>query len=163
MLENETLKKMVSDTDYQVFVCETPASIPFNLGMHAFFVCNEPGKPLERWEILFNVMSKHSERWGHLYKNILAPFATISEFFAFLRRDPNKIVHLRGVVDGEVAHEMIAKIRTSKDAYQFRNNYFLLPGPNSNTYAQWILDQFPEVDITLSWRAFGKGYRVWRK
>ena len=51
---------------------------------------------------------------------------------------------------------MIEFIKTSKDAYPYKN--YKLSGPNSNTYAQWILNNFPEAGIKLPWNCFDKNY-----
>ena len=40
--------------------------------------------------------------------------------------------------------------------YSFEYRYF--PGPNSNTFTQWIIDNFRISHIKLPWNAFGKNY-----
>jgi|SRR3989344_4507836 len=43
------------------------------------------------------------------------------------------------------------------EIFPYVEKYFLT-GPNSNTYAQWILDNCPEFQVKLPWNAFGKSY-----
>lgn len=50
-------------------------------------------------------------------------------------------------------------IERSPDTYPHCNQY-AFRGPNSNTYAQWVLNQFPESGFSLPWNAFGKGFKA---
>jgi hypothetical protein len=58
-----------------------------------------------------------------------------------------------GSISGEVAQKIIAKIKESPRNYPHLHKYRLI-GPNSNTYTQWILDQFPEWRVRLPRNAF---------
>ncbi len=48
--------------------------------------------------------------------------------------------------------------RRSKE-YPLKHDYEI-KGPNSNTYTQWVLDQFPRVKLKLPINAFGKDYKI---
>lgn len=156
---NEQLLSMVKGDRHQVFVCECPIPIPFNIGRHAWFVCVTPGLLPERYELLYRPTDRYSERFGFLYKNALPPFGVVPEFNEWITRDPNNVVTLRGIVEGEVAAAMIKVITATPHTYPYTDHYRVIPGPNSNTYVAWVLEQF-DTDITLSWRAFGKSYPV---
>ncbi len=52
---------------------------------------------------------------------------------------------------------LIDLIESSFEEYPSVETYSLL-GPNSNTYTQWVLDQFPETKMQLPWNAVGKKY-----
>lgn len=60
--------------------------------------------------------------------------------------------------EGSLAAKMAEFIERSPETYPFKNQY-RFRGPNSNTYAQWILNHFPETGMALSWNAFGKKYK----
>ncbi len=55
-----------------------------------------------------------------------------------------------------IISEMVKFIEQSPQIYPHKNIYSFL-GPNSNTYVQWVLNNFPELEVRLPWNAFGKG------
>jgi len=61
--------------------------------------------------------------------------------------------------ENSLAREMHDFINTESLNYRYKNIYKVYPGPNSNTYIQWILNKFPESKITLPWNCFGKNYK----
>jgi len=48
-------------------------------------------------------------------------------------------------------------IEKSKEAYPFLNRYSIL-GPNNNTFAQWVINHFPESNFQLPRNSFGRHY-----
>ena len=64
---------------------------------------------------------------------------------------------LEGGAESDAAR-MAEYIERSGETYPHLQRY-VLTGPNSNTYAQWVLDAFPESAMRLPWNAVGKGYR----
>ncbi|MEA2701869.1 MAG: hypothetical protein QOE22_578 [Candidatus Parcubacteria bacterium] len=52
---------------------------------------------------------------------------------------------------------MVKSIEESSTTYPNKDTYSFT-GPNSNTYIQWILDQFPEAHMNLPWNSFGKSW-----
>jgi hypothetical protein len=90
-----------------------------------------------------------------IYKNFFPPFQGI-EIFPFLQKYFWK-GHLLGQVEGDAAERMVKFIKDSPNTYPYTEEYFL-SGPNSNTYAQWVLNNFPEFKVVLPWNAFGKNY-----
>jgi hypothetical protein len=68
--------------------------------------------------------------------------------------------HIIGSIEGNensLAHRMVVAIENSPHTYPYCDHYSLL-GPNSNTYPQWILNQFPEFKCKLPWNGFGRNY-----
>jgi hypothetical protein len=63
-------------------------------------------------------------------------------------------------VDGDKAEQLIPKIRSAVESFEFRayGDYRPWPGPNSNTFIQAILDAVPELDAVLPPTAIGKDY-----
>ena len=41
---------------------------------------------------------------------------------------------------GEAAESIVAFVEQASPQYPFQNTYFAVPGPNSNTYVQWVLN-----------------------
>ena len=69
---------------------------------------------------------------------------------------------LLGLFEGDensVAKKMALHIENSKNIYPYCN-YYRLSGPNSNTFAQWVLNNFPEFKVKLPWNSFGKNYKM---
>jgi hypothetical protein len=58
---------------------------------------------------------------------------------------------------GGDAERLIQKIEQSPTEYTHKNHYRYWPGPNSNTYVQWILNEL-NLDLSLSSSAIGKDY-----
>jgi len=148
-MNNNDYNKLINPDEYQVFILYSPANVPFNFAIHPWFVCNEKGE-ISRWEVLFRVNKDSS--WGHLHLNRFPPFSGI-EIFPFSEQWFWK-GRLFKKVEGELAKNIIDFIRKSRANYPHKN--YSLGGTNSNTYAQWVLNHFPEIDLKLPWNAFGK-------
>ncbi len=149
--------KLINPKKYQVFLFVCPGNIPFNFASHPWFVLNKKGN-ISRWEVLFRKKIR-KESWGHLYKNFFPPFRGI-EIFPFLQKYSWKRKFL-GYIEGDKnssAYKAIKFIEKTKDKYPYNHKYFLT-GPNSNTYAQWVLDNFPEFRVKLPCNSFGKNYK----
>lgn len=71
-------------------------------------------------------------------------------------RDPDLVYAL----DGDAAARLIPRIQAAITNYAFskQGDYRAWPGPNSNTFIAAILDQVPEIDVTLPNIAIGKDY-----
>lgn len=61
-------------------------------------------------------------------------------------------------IQGKKANELIPKITNAVSRYPWANEYTLIPGPNSNTFPQWVGLQVPELGLKLPFRAIGSGY-----
>lgn len=68
--------------------------------------------------------------------------------------EPRLLVDLRGA-DAEA---LIPRIEQASSCYPYPDSYTLFPGPNSNSYIQWIALEVPELDLALPWRAIGKNW-----
>ena len=149
-MENFTIKP---DT-YQVFLFTCTATVPFIFAKHPWFVVNKNGV-VSRWEIFWK-LHRSATSWGHLHKDFYPPFQGIEMFF-FSRKHFWKDTKLVGVVEGgegSVAERMADCIENSPRTYHHCATY-ALRGPNSNTYVQWVLDQFPSSNLYLPWNSFG--------
>ena len=151
------LKGMVRDDCYQVFLLSCPAALPVSFASHPWFVVNSKGA-LSRWDVLLLPRTDWPMRWGHLHKDFFSPFEGVEMLF-FTDRYKWKNVKLLGVIEGgegSLAARMAAFIENSPQSYPYCEKYRLI-GPNSNTYAQWVLARFPECGLQLPWNSYGKG------
>ena len=144
----------------QVFLLSCPAAIPVSFASHPWFVVNRKGA-LSRWDVLLLPRTNWKMRWGHLHKDFFSPFEGVEMLF-FTDRYKWKNVKLLGVIEGgegSLAARMAAFIENSPQSYPYCDKYHL-NGPNSNTYAQWIIDRFPECGLRLPWNSYGKGCKT---
>lgn len=59
---------------------------------------------------------------------------------------------------GEAAAAAADKIHQAAMSYPYPDEYRAFPGPNSNTFTQWLITHVPELEVELSLRAIGKNY-----
>jgi len=69
---------------------------------------------------------------------------------------------LVGAVEGPAAEALIPKIRAAVARYPYKHagDYSVWPGPNSNSFAAYVLAAIPEAGIALPPTAVGKDWRV---
>ncbi len=154
MNNNENFHQLVSKEKYQVFLFVCPGNIPFNFAAHPWFVINKQGA-ISRWEVLFRKVQRKTS-WGHLSMDFFPPFQGV-EIIPFSQKYFWK-AKLLGHSEGESAKQMAEFIENSPTTYPYCDTYFL-SGPNSNTYAEWVFNNFPEFLAALPWNSFGKNYR----
>jgi len=90
-----------------------------------------------------------------------------------LRRGGSVVVESEGVPDrywygseprlhvdvrGEAAAALIPRIEAASGCYPWPDAYTLWPGPNSNSYVEWIALSVPELGLELPWRAIGRNW-----
>ena len=59
---------------------------------------------------------------------------------------------------GEVASRLIEKLDNAAKNYPFANEYTLWPGPNSNSFSEWVALEVPELELDLPASAIGKNW-----
>ena len=141
-------------TKHQVFLYICPGNLPFSFAPHPWFIINKQGI-VTRWEVLFRKL-QHKTKWGHLYMNLFPPFQGI-EIIPFVEKY-FWTAKLLGQIEGATAAKIAEFIEKSPSLYPYCEKYFLA-GPNSNTYAQWILDNCPEFQVKLPWNSIGSRYK----
>ena len=99
----------------------------------------------DRWEV-WQQANQNESCWGHLHKNLLAPYQGVGSGSSKLIQKWTE----------EEAMPIIGKIESSPETYPFLNEYRYWPGPNSNTFAQWIVRD----KTILGNRALGKNFPV---
>lgn len=159
MGEND-FRKLIKPNGYQVFLCACPASIPFIFAIHPWFVCVKNGE-ISRWEVRFEKNKRNPVTGKHLHINSLPPFSGIEMIIFFKEKflwSAKLLAHIEGD-ENSTAKNIIDFIENSKDNYPYCDKY-LIWGPNSNTYIQWVLDRFADFKIKLPWNCLGKNYKI---
>ncbi|MEK7555250.1 MAG: DUF3750 domain-containing protein [Patescibacteria group bacterium] len=156
-MEAKNFQKLVKPNGYQVFLFICPASIPCNFAIHSWFVCVRNGE-ISRWEVRFEKNNRNPNIGKHLHVNSLPSFSGI-EIIPYISKflwNAKLLNYIEGN-ENSAAKNIFNFIEKSKNSYPYRDKY-LLWGPNSNTYVQWILNHFPDFNIKLPWNCFGKNY-----
>jgi hypothetical protein len=112
---------------------------------HCWFVVFDGGRA-ERWEV-WQTKRAGGRAIGHLHCDLKAPDAGVG----------GGPMRVEAEWTGEQA-ERITEVLKKAHAYPFCERYRYWPGPNSNTYAAWILRQ-AGIDYRLPRHAIGGGYR----
>ncbi len=99
----------------------------------------------DRWEV-WQYPYQNDSCWGHLHKNLLPPYQGVGN-------GPSRLI--RQWLDEE-ALSIIGRIESSPNNYPFTHQYGYWPGPNSNTFAQWVVQD----QMTLGSRAIGRSFPV---
>lgn len=155
----EEFEKLVKPEKYQVFLFACPATMPLSIGIHPWFVVNQKGA-ISRWEIFWRP-EKWELRWGHLHRDFYPRHEQGIEMFPFSRKYFWGDGTLLGCVEGNegsMAHKMSETIVSTPRVYPYCDTYSVT-GPNSNTFVQWVLNQFPDSGLKLPWNAFGKDFK----
>jgi hypothetical protein len=58
-------------------------------------------------------------------------------------------------VSGVEAEALIPKVRTAIYSYPFAARYTMFPGPNSNSFTEWVAQEVPELELALPTKAIG--------
>lgn len=144
---------------YKVSLYSTPMPFPLNFAVHTWFVVEYAGN-VDRYEV-WATLGRYGDKT--VYKNAIEPTAGFRTSFFDSLENPKKVgvSTLLGSTQGESqerAGQMYRCIVDSLHTYPALHTYRMWPGPNSNTYTQWILNQFPDFLCTLEWNAVGKNY-----
>ncbi len=151
----DEFNKTIDKSKIQIFLFGSPCSLPFSLGIHAWFLISDHGT-INRWEAGTPLVYDAEKHWGNVYLNKYSFLEGIS-ILPFGRSLSFRCKLLGVINDQSIASKMKNFIEQESPDYKFKDKYNIL-GPNSNTYIQWIIDKFPESGLKLSWRAIGKNY-----
>lgn len=123
------------------------AKIPFigAIAVHYWFVIKTE-QTQERWEVWQN-QHRCKLSWGHLHQNLMPVNQGVGNGGSWIEQ----------IWREEDALKLIQIIRESPYNYQYKYIYRYYPGPNSNTYVQWILQQ-AKINYYLSSKGIGKDY-----
>jgi hypothetical protein len=150
-------------TEYEVKLYATPMPLPLYGSVHTYFTAAH-AQHIDRIEVLGFLPQSHPARYyEEIFKNYLPPetgFRVISEVlgeFPSLPRMPSRCIGVcRGGV-GTTAEQLYTLLTTAAvTQYPGAGHYRMVRGPNSNTFSQWIIDQYSADELRLPWNAWGK-------
>lgn len=155
-MQEQELEKLIDPNKYQVFVCMSGAAFPFITFWHMWFVVNQKGK-VDRFEI--KVPSNKEKSLGHMHINRQPPFQGLP-LFLYIHKffQPTKVLKVIEGDEDSLAKKLADFLENSPNTYPYIKDYSLI-GPNCNTYIEWVLKNFPEIELDLSWNAIGKNYK----
>ena len=146
-MNKEEFVKLIDKKKYQVFLFSSPVPIPFNFSVHTWFVINLKGE-IRRWEFGRFRGSPHKNGVG-LLVNFFQETEGMNIYF--WKTEPRFNSKLIDFIEGEedsIANRLAHYIEKYSKTYPRKTKY-LLTGPNSNTFMQWILNKFPEANMKL--------------
>ncbi len=151
-------RKLIKENKFQVFLFTSPLFKPLQFAVHSWLVTSRKGK-IKRWDI-WQDKNSVNPKLGHLYLNLMKPFFGMAKYLEKrYRRNKSSII---GYIEGgqnSLAEKMVKFIEKHAKNYPLKSEYKPYPGPNSNTFPQWIINKFPETNWKLPWNAFGKNYK----
>lgn len=150
-------ERLINKNGFQVFLFTTPLYKPYQFAIHSWIVTVNKGK-INRWEVWQNKNSNKTS-WGYFHKNLNSPSIGIKKYRkkAYPKNKSKIIGYLEGGKNS-LAETIVKFVEKNAKDYPLRKKYSYFPGPNSNTFPQWIIDKFPKLGWKLPWNAFGKNY-----
>ena len=158
-MNEKEFQKLIKKDKYQVFLFSSQLPYPLNFIIHTWFVTSNKGK-ISRWEI-WQSKNKCKTSWNHLHLNLFPTSEGMRKSYFTSKYIYNST--LINKIEGNknsTAHKMLNLIEKESKNYPYNNKYFPFPGPNSNTFTQWIIDQFPKANFKLPKNALGKKYEI---
>lgn len=157
-MNEDEFKKLVKKDRYQVFLFISRIPFPWFFAVHSWFIISNKGK-VSRWESgMFR--GKAQKSWGNVHFNMYNgnPLTgmNINPFKSGPRYKSKLIDFIEGK-ENSVAYKMIKFLEKDARNYPYKKEY-KLRGPNSNTFTQWVLNNFKESKFKLPGNAFGKQY-----
>lgn len=122
-----------------------PVPVVGQFADHHWFVVSRL-ESADRWEV-WQKADVGGDSWGHLHRNLMAPTAGVGS------GEGRMLMRWYGTRAVTLAN----RIEASPRYYPWCTIYRFWPGPNSNTFVQWVLRN----DHRLGWRAIGAAY--WRR
>lgn len=116
------------------------------IAVHHWFVVLDAGaEQADRWEV-WQSRNAGGQSWGHVHRNLMHPDRPVGggPTCVAARWHGDQAQRLRAVL-------------VQPQVYPFQERYRYWPGPNSNTYAAWVLLK-ADVAHRFDLRAFGQGY-----
>ncbi|MCA9486871.1 DUF3750 domain-containing protein [Candidatus Woesearchaeota archaeon] len=145
------------DEKYAIYLYSSPITFPLSFALHHWFVAVSP-EGTHRYEIWHKKGLKRGISADHLYKDFFwKANQGLKKGYSSASFDSTLVWFCSGN-ETSLAHDIGEFLEKSLKDYPFKEKYHFVPGPNCNTYVEWVLLSFPEISISLSSRAFGKKY-----
>lgn len=134
----------------QVFIMYSRVSLPLPPACHVWFVINDHGV-LSRYEGLDWRHRRSDGLDGYIFQDYFPPNVGLPVWI--LSKTPTWRAYTISVVEGDDAERLAQILRDSLHSYPHK--HYRLLGPNSNTYAQWIISTAGLTHIKLPITAVG--------
>jgi Protein of unknown function (DUF3750) len=112
------------------------------LAVHCWFVVTNDAGRRERWEV-WQTPDAGGTSVGHVHRDLKGPDEGVGG-------GPARTV---AIWEGDAAVR-VKKVLEAIEAYPHCRVYRYWPGPNSNTFAAWVLRQ-AGIEYAFPWKAFG--------
>ena len=124
------------------------APLPFigALAVHCWFVVRDYAGRCERWEV-WQTPDAGGTSIGHVHRDLKGPDEGVGG------GPPRTLARW----DGEAARQIKAVLQRI-ERYPYCRRYRYWPGPNSNTFAAWVLRE-AGIEYAFHWKALGAKYR----
>jgi Protein of unknown function (DUF3750) len=155
-----------SPAQYTVTIYASRLFFPIWFAVHTHIVIEYNGVA-SRYDIFSRTpVSEENFIEGYLRKNVLPPKTGLFMVWPGNARSgygPRWGAKKCGLITGgenSVAQSMYHFFEQGfVKEYPHLHIYKIVNGPNSNTFTQWVLDQFPEAELKLPFIAWGKRYK----
>jgi hypothetical protein len=137
----------------QIFIMYSRASLPLPPASHVWFVINDHGT-LSRYEGLDLRHRRSDGLDGYIFQDYFPPSVGMPVWIT--RKTPTWGAHTLSVIEGDQAERLAQVLRTS--LHDYPHKHYRLLGPNSNTYAQWIINTAGLTHVKLPITAVGAGF-----
>lgn len=147
---------------YTVAIYFTPMSFPLNFTSHTWVEISH-NDTTERFDFWGYPGIQHGDKSkNYIYRNIFPDHlgTTFSPFADPGNRKNRQIGNIHQSITGDqtsIAHTLHQAIQDKAFTYPYDNTYYMVFGPNCNTFTQWLLDLVPGHNLTLPRNAWGKG------
>ena len=117
------------------------------IAAHCWFVVFDVNEQRwHRWEV-WQTKGLGDNNWGHVRRDLMSPGSGVGAGDSWALHE----------WDGKEA-QAIHRVLMKPQKYPYKDKYHYWPGPNSNTYVSWILEQ-TGLRAKLPRAAIGKDYR----
>lgn len=142
----------MNDETYTVELWTSRAHLPYLFACHPWFVINHNGEQ-HRYEVLY---TKANEQQGYIHIDTFDSTQGLPMLprYSSLCWKSTRRFKISGDKNSD-AYRLFCALTQSPQTYQNKEVYHI-SGPNSNTYAQWVLNHARDHSYTLPWYAFGK-------
>jgi hypothetical protein len=157
-MKENTFYTLIDKGKYNFFIFCCPAIFPFCFAKHQRIVTTDKWDT-HRWEIGYFKDKKTPSLW-YLHKDFFRPRQWINRFFRNTKRlhEGEMLYHITWN-EWSSAEKVVRFMEECVEKnYPRKNRYLVFPWPNSNTFIQRVINNNPEIKITLPANAFGKNY-----
>lgn len=156
---NKIIQQARSDWKYHFFIFYSSAIFPLNFSKH-FRIVTVNKQTTHRREI-GHFKNKNNPKLWYLHIDFLNPIIWLKKFlWKTNKHRESHLAYHETWKENSLAHKAVSFVENSPHKYPYINKYILFPWPNSNTYLQRILNNFPQIKFKLPRNAFGKNYRL---